>query len=245
MHTLLNKAFGHRGYLKFAVITRSRTGSNLLVNALRTHPNLKVFGELFRGGAPAATKEAVLRSAAGYFDEHVFTSQPRSVRAVGFKIFYQHPVWDPSGAVWKCMRDTPDLHVIHLRRHNLLRVLVSRQIAKRSDVWKETGTTPAPGDKRVTLTPEQCTAFFEESEAAAERTDSGFSAHPLLQLSYEEMISDWSGQMTRVQEFLGVPPLDLAQTTTRQNPEPLSALITDFDALRTALADTRYAAFFA
>ena len=42
-----NKTFGNYDYGKYVIITRARTGSNLLVALLSSHPNIHSHGELF------------------------------------------------------------------------------------------------------------------------------------------------------------------------------------------------------
>lgn len=239
---MIDRLFKGKNYTKFVVVARPRTGSNMLLNSLRTHPNVQVFGEILRGGADTATKEAVKRSAKNYFEENIFKRYAESIRAVGFKIFYQHPVWDQTGTVWPCLQAMRDLRVVHLKRQNLLRILVSAKIARKTDIWKQSGAEQET-DKRITLTAEECMEFFQKAVNQEKETDERFAGHPVLQLTYEDLTSQYHLQMKLVQEFLGVKPLQLPQKTIKQNPEPLSELVVNYEELKQALSGTQWEAF--
>ena len=226
------------------MLTKSRTGSNLLVNSLQSHPGMKVFGEIFRGGADDAVKAAVLNSAEDYLQSQIFRHYGRKIKAVGFKIFYKHPVYDHSGNVWKCLQGMDDLKVIHLRRENILKALVSMKIAKKTDIWKESNGSWDKLDKQVELTADECSDYFDQTRRWEEEANDRFAGHPLLELTYEELTSNYQMQMQTVQEFLGVEPVEMQPTTTKQNPEALSELIVNYAELKTHFSGTEWGLFF-
>ena len=110
-HKLLS-AVGNNQYRRFIVLSRSRTGSNLLISLLNSHPHIyterEIFGKL---------------------------SGRNYVKAKGFKIFYYHPLDDDSCSIWDELQSLDDLYVIHLKRRNILRTLLSRKTAGIQDVW--------------------------------------------------------------------------------------------------------------
>lgn len=99
--------------IKFIVLTRSRTGSNLLVSMLNSHPDVRCGGEELRSLNGRQVSEAIE------------TSFPirQALKASGFKIFYYHPLDDSSGAVWDTLSAMRELRVLHLMRRNILRTL--------------------------------------------------------------------------------------------------------------------------
>jgi hypothetical protein len=111
---MFSRLLKSKNYTRFIVLTKPRTGSNMLVNSLQMHPNMKVYGELFRGGVDDKVKERILTSVDDYFDSRIFKKYDRSIKAVGFKIFYHHPVYDHDGKVWSYLQDCDGLRVIHL-----------------------------------------------------------------------------------------------------------------------------------
>jgi LPS sulfotransferase NodH len=204
-----------------------------------------VYGEIFRGGVDESVKTAVRKSASDYLDKNIFTNYPSPIKAVGFKIFYQHPVWDPSGNVWQYLREMEDLRVIHLRRRNLLKSFVSWKIAQKTDVWKQANNASLELDKRVAISPQECVAFFEQTLQQEKIADERFSGKPLLQTTYESLTSQFSEQMELIQEFLDIDPRPIAMKTAKQNPESLSELIINYDELSHAFSGTRWEAYLA
>jgi len=237
--------FKRNKYTRFIVVSRQRSGSNLMVNALQSHPQFKVYGELFRGGADESVKTAVRKSASDYLDKNIFNNYPSAIKAVGFKIFYQHPVWDQSGSVWRYLQEVEDIRVIHLRRRNLLKAFVSWKIAQKTDVWKQANDSSVELDKRVVISPEECVAFFEKTLEQEKIADERFSGKPLLQTTYETLTSQFNEQMDLIQKFLNVDSLPLSMKTVKQNPESLSDLILNYDELSHAFSGTRWEAYLA
>lgn len=232
--------FRRKDYTRFIVLTKQRTGSNLLINSLRSHPRMTVFGELFRGGIDESIKTLVRQSAADYLDDRVFNKQPPDIQAVGFKIFYHHPAWDTSGAVWDYLQGQEGLRVIHLKRENALRSLVSKRIAQKTDVWKQSGQEGEPTDKTITLTPEECFEYFETTIRHEQEGDARFAGKPVMQMTYERLTSNYDEEIVRIQEFLQVDPMPLPIKTSKQNPETLQDLIANYGEVEAALRGTAW-----
>jgi LPS sulfotransferase NodH len=164
---------------------------------------------------------------------------------VGFKIFYQHPVWDPSGKVWQHLSEMEDLRVVHLRRRNLLKAYVSWKIAQKTDVWKQANDSSVELDKRVTISPEECVTFFEQTLQQEKIADERFSGKPVLQTTYESLTDQFGEQMDLIQKFLNVDPLPISMKTAKQNPESLSELVVNYDELSHAFSGTRWGEYLA
>lgn len=226
------------------MLTKSRTGSNFLVNSLQSHPNIKVFGELFRGGVDDAVKTSILNSVEDYFQDHIFNRYGREIKAVGFKIFYKHPVYDHTGKVWQYLLSMEDLKVIHLRRENILKALVSMKIAKKTDIWKESNESKDIISKRIELTVDECRDYFNQTRKWEEGANEKFAGNSMLELTYEELTSDYQEKMRSIQEFLGVEPIELQPKTAKQNPETLSELIVNYEELKRYFSGTEWEVFF-
>lgn len=210
----------------------------MLLSMLNSHPQVLARGEVFARTRPEVLHATVVRT----FDARV----PRSVTAVGCKVFYYHPLGDRTGALWRELDGLKDLHVVHLRRHNVVRTVVSRAIAAQRDEWLQTSpTTPVPAElKQVTMTAgalRDAVARIQrlESEAAAR-----FSSNPFLEVTYEDLVGSSTAEFRRITDFLKVAPADPIGRTLRQNPEPLSVLVENYDDLKAALRDTPSGAYF-
>ena len=138
---------GQRGYVPFIILGLGRSGSNLIVSLLRSHPHVRCFGELLtfdskfvdfsvEGYDSNSAEDLRLRDTdvIGFFQRRIYGEHPAWVRAVGFKPMYQHlPFFPPELTDWFAAQ--PDLRVIHSKRRNLLRFFVSLQIANNSGQW--------------------------------------------------------------------------------------------------------------
>lgn len=223
---------GREDYTRFAVVTRSRTGSNLLTSILDAHPKIRMDGEILRRVEGRAVDRVVAR---------LFRPHPRTIDAVGFKYFYYHPVdGDPSTA-WDEI-DRCGCRVLHLRRENLLRTEISRLIANKVGVWsRRRGKEDPLESRRVTVQPAAVVRALEKTRswerAARERWEGG----NYIELSYEELTSHPGPTLRRIHTFLGVPDHPADSSLKRQNPEPIHRLVANYDELCAALEKTEWA----
>lgn len=221
---------GQRYYQRFAVLARSRTGSNLLVSLLDSHPAVVAHYEVFRTLGERSCNQIFNR---------VFCRYPPGIKAVGFKIFYYHPNDDDSGEIWRLLRADPALKILHLKRRNVLRTIVSRSIAASTEAWVQTGKDPT-FDRRVDLCPEQVRKDLELTRRWETEYEEMFrtNGNPVLTLSYEELAEDMSSVFTQVCKFLAIPPQVPTTRFQRQNPEGLHELIRNYSEVRESLAGT-------
>lgn len=234
-HRLLG-VFGHRDFVPFVVLTRSRTGSNLLLSFLNSHPNVFCEGEIFArmNGADPVRR---LRK--------TFRKQPRHIHAKGFKIFYYHPLDMEAAEFWAELERRTEIRIIHLTRDNILRTLVSRKIAEIRGSWTGTRFDPSdPQGKSIAMTKEELTDGFKSTREWEQAATARFAAHPLLRMSYESIVrapQDSYGSMCR---FLDVSPGRPRTNLSQQNPESLRDLISNYDALKAHFVGSDWAPYF-
>lgn len=228
--------FGHQNYVHFIILTRSRTGSNLLLSFLNAHPEIFTEGEIFarlNGGNPLTR----LKSA--------FGKQPRHIRAKGFKIFYYHPLDGKAEELWNELTARENIRVIHLTRQNILRTLLSRKIAGIQDTWTGTRFDAVNTEsKRVQFTVQELQEGFSQTRAWESAAAARFGSHPVLHVSYEELITDPRETLASLFAFLKVCNEEPRTSLRRQNPENLQALILNYDKLKKAFEATPWEAFF-
>jgi LPS sulfotransferase NodH len=238
MRFIVASAAGHKDYVRFIVYAHARTGSNMLLSMLNSHPLVLARGEVFARVDPGDLHASVERT----FDRRL----PRAIRAAGCKVFYYHPLGDRSGALWRELDAVTNLHVIHLRRRNVLRTVVSREIADRQNDWLQTRAQQAvPAElKRVSMTAEQVRAAVERVQRLEEEAASRFVTAPLIDVYYEDLVADGTEEFGRITRFLRVPFYAPKTGTFRQNPEPLSGLLDNYEELRSAFEGTPFSGFF-
>lgn len=135
-------------YVRFVLLSGARTGSTVFAYALNSHPQARCFGELFNytvkgaidylveGYDKANPDDMALRESdpPEFLRRRIFGSHDAEVRAVGLKYHYLHFLGYP-GALDSLVA-TPDVRVLHLKRRNLLRMLVSLKMAYETGTWK-------------------------------------------------------------------------------------------------------------
>lgn len=250
---------GCTDYTHFIILGRSRTGTNLLWGLLDSHPNALVFQELFRNpihqaGGPTGGRgrrklrdlvqwHLMQRDPVHFLESRIFMGQPQQIDAVGFKIFYYHArssAWQP---VWGYLVGRHDLHVIHVKRANILRTHLSRKRAILTRNWVDMEGRPSAAPP-LTLDYEECLHDFEQTRRWEQEHDALFANHPLLEVIYEDLAANPPQTMNRVQTFLGLPNLALAPKTHRQSREYLTDAIANYVELRSRFAGSSWSHFF-
>lgn len=230
-------SFGHSDFQRFIVLSRSRTGSNMLISFLNSHPNVHTEVGIFGNLNGRSYKDILAK---------VFGKQPYYIKSKGFKIFYYHPQDDDSGDLWDSLVNMDGLCVIHLKRRNILRVLISRKIAGYEDVWESTSTKglDARRNKAVTFTVDELEEGFKQTRDWENGGDEKFREHPLLSIYYESLVNDPEGAFSKITDFLGVRYVPPETKLRRQNPERLRNIVINYDELKLAFTGTEWQTFF-
>ncbi len=275
---------GHTDYRRFVVLCTIRTGSTMLGAYLGSHPNVRMFFEVFHrypasvpfdvaGYGARANDPAVVADRntdpAGFLDRHVFTRQPSSVQAVGFKLLYTQarkgPQWwdepqfdrwwehldrseEPDWAaarsdLWATLAADPGLAVIHLTRENPLAGMVSAELAKQTGRWG-IGATGGAGretaQSTVRLDPDHCLEDLDAGLRQQREAEALFAGHPLTRVTYEQLVDAPEATLARLQDVLGVPPTELETRTKKQNRRPLREVIENDADIEAALRGTEW-----
>lgn len=272
-------------YRRFVILSSPRTGSHMLAQALNSSPVIVCFREVFNAALEyvdfsvdgydnfsAADRALRERDPVGFLQTRIFGPQPDGIQAVGFKFLHNHG-WKLSSVADALVADR-DLHVLHLRRRNLLRMYVSLKFAEATDVWLQDPASrlararllsavrhpiqaarrlqrmlfrprqTAGATPRLRVSPDECYEFMVQSALRYQHFDRLYEGHPMLAIEYENLVEDRERAFADAQSFLGVEPQPLTVTTQQQRPEPLRELIENYDELQEALKDTPFAPFF-
>ncbi len=231
------RVVGGREFRPFIVLSRSRTGSNLLVTYLNSHPNIYCKGEMF-GRLNGRNYKSVLR---------VFLSkQPFYVRAAGFKLFYYHPMDVEGCPIFDDLERMKELRVIHLKRRNVLRTITSWKIAQsqniRIQIRPDSGI---PAEKKaIHFDVEELKSWFVKTKAWEDDADDRFHNHSMETIYFEDLVKNPGREFRRVAELLGVRFVPPRTGLHRQNPENVEDLITNYGELKLAFRSTRWSSYF-
>ncbi len=244
---------GHTRYTRFIIGGMGRTGSNFLSSSLRSHSRVIAYGELFNNAhherigwaypGPRSTPGLVeLRERAPleFIDEVVFRKAPRRIGAVGFKLFYYHAREEHWACVWPHLKEM-DVKVVHLKRRDLLALLLSMTKALESREWSTTKEKQGK-EGSISLAYEDCLKGFETVQRWQKEFDAFFPEH--LEIHYEDILDDYHGQMRRVQEYLGVEYQPTHSPLKKQSVLPLHQAIANYGELRERFSDGPWAYLF-
>jgi LPS sulfotransferase NodH len=228
------RLFGHQVDQRLAIVGNARTGSNYLLDGLKTSPAIRMYHEIFASHNREIGKD---------FDRTlsiIYQYESRSTRLVGFKVFYNHLTAEE----WKKLVAHDDLKVIHLTRQNRLRTIISLEIAFKTGQWTKARKSGAQKEKRVTLDPRKLLKRLDEIEEGETVTRARFCDRQVLEVVYEELVKSPHEVFGSVSAYLGVDGIDPDKIRLkRQNPESLAQLIINYDEVRSALENTRFAAY--
>ena len=228
------RLFGHQVDQRFAIVGNARTGSNFLLDGLKTSPAIRMYHEIFASHNREIGKD---------FDRilsTIYQHESRSTRVVGFKVFYNHLTAEE----WNKLAAQEDLKVIHLTRKNRLRTVISLEIAFKTGQWTKARKSGGPKEKRVTLDPLKLWKRLEEIEEGETTTRARFCDRQMLEIVYEELVRSPHQAFEAISAYLGVEGVDPGKIRLkRQNPERLAHLIVNYDEVRSALENTRFAEY--
>lgn len=258
---------GRQDYQKFIILTRSRSGSNLLCSLLNSSAQISVSGELFQNRrdiiqwmhwVPPHCRSQVAKdlretSPTEFLNKIVFRKFPQRIKAVGFKIFYYHAHEGNESEVWDYLRDIPNLKIIHLKRRNLLKVHLSKALAERDKVYVKSKnkkfnsssvTTEKSQFKPIYLDFNDCLEDFQTTQKSQKQYEEFFSRKEILEIIYEDFLKDYATQIERIQGFLGASPELLIASTEKQGKQPLSSSIENFYDLKEQFSNTPWSTYF-
>ena len=218
---------------RFLLLSEPRTGSTLLIRELdQRWPEIRVGYEPLN---PVNRGESCFEDIA-----RSFYGQDAGEPIVGYKVFGPHVTQQQLTT----LIELEGTRVMILRRRNHLRRHVSEQIALRTRQWRaDTLKGPVeqiPLDRRaISVDTTELQRRMQVSRENFEEFERLSAGRPRIELWYEDLIDDLDGELRRVAAFLGAgePAHEHPPSLHRQNPEPLRALIINFDEVDAFLRD--------
>lgn len=215
-------------YDKFVVITRSRTGSNLLISLLDSHEDIIAYGEKF---------QRLGKNNSSQIYNTIFPIESNKI--IGFKIFYYHPLDSDDKSILGQLKNDRSFKIIHLLRNNLLRVHISRLIAEKTDIWSSR-CEKSIDSKMVHIDIKKLLGDFANTKNQILRTQRIFENHNFFEVTYESLINEREDTISNLLNFLEVPKAKLKSPYKKQNPEKLQNLVSNYDELYNSLINTEY-----
>lgn len=234
---------------KFVILSSGRSGSNLLASFMKSHPKIfqhgEIFGE-FQLEYPSVRRRINRAGLGTYLDQRL--SRMTTEEAAGVKILYGNlePRYGEirgipgTDALMDHMLADPAIRIVHLRREDKLAMLISMRLANELSQW----VSGSYGDTTVILPVDWVREQFAWLEGWEARIASHFPEDRLLDMSYEGLVADTSGEMARLVEFLELKAAPVSSRMSRQNKRSKAEVVENYAELCEAFAGTPYAPMF-
>jgi hypothetical protein len=244
------KQRSNSGRTRAVILTTQRTGSTFLVECLDSHPQVECASEILIGAADRPSPEyrgrfkrvakiaRLVRSGAwrpGHRMERFYAEGAAPVRV--FKVMYNQ-LANPFAS--RYLQQNEDIRVLHLRRHNLLKVHVSKLLMpKRAKVQAFEPVSAV----QIYVDPAEAIASMRAARALYSRYDQFFARHSRLPLAYEDLID---GNQLRAEtaaqvcDFLGIERHAMSSRLVKLNPESLREMVTNYDELADAVRRSEF-----
>jgi len=250
--------------IRFIILSAPRTGSTFLRGLLGSHPDVFVGGEVFN---PRLTKDGIihwfeidappdertkinldknlneLRQAdpGRFLEELTDTTHGWGFPVVGFTCHYKVP--EPGDPAGQYIINDNAIRIIHLKRRNLLRRLVSWERAVAADRWHWLRGDDSPKLPAITLSMDKIVESIMEMEAKEKEYDECFKQHSVLEIFYEDLAKDPQAVGIRALDFLGLKSdRKLDARTEKTGVDSLRTAIENYDELKSS--SLRWASFF-
>lgn len=220
---------------KFVLVGLGRCGSNLLKFALKQNPQINMVGEYFnKHSYPESLEQDGKSRAESFFNE----DHHQGAVVTGFKLFIHHGRKDGVKTVWKYLQEEKDIRVIHLSRRNIFKRILSLEVANVRGQWLKDKL--GANDIYITHPAEWWQAKIEQDVKKEQRLTRIFKEHDRLHIFYEDLVSDWEPMTLNIQEFLGVKPVLLEKSISKQEQMPPSQRCPNYGELQSYFHGSAY-----
>jgi LPS sulfotransferase NodH len=234
---------------QFIIVSNGRSGSNLLLGLLSSHPRVKHCGEYYTDNR-MKQEDFTGRDLLTEFHEEL--SRKSFERAVGAKFLYYQ-----LEAAYADKFDVPalkqvqdfvltntDLKIIHLTRRNLLRTVISMLVAAKTGVYVAHDQKELPKNASIEIDTADCIQRMKRIQEYEQQVREWFSKHSVHEMVYENLADQQDIETDQVLKFLGVDTMPLQGRLVRQS-KSLKDSVANYDELVTALSGTEFASFLA
>lgn len=244
-----------QNYTKFIILGTERTGSNFLRGILNSHSRIIAFGEIFRrfneigwdlDFYPKSKKllKLLQKDPVRFLDSKLFGLYPKSMQAVGFKIFYSHAHENEWKSVWDYLKSLEGLKVIHLKRRNILRTLYSLKKAELTGKWIFDSPDERADKNVFPIDYNECLSFFQKIRTLENEYDDFFRHKDMLIINYEDLSQNYEQEIAKIEKLLGVSKENIFPVTYKQNKLPLSKAVENYAELKDRFKNTEWEQFF-
>lgn len=176
--------------MKFIILTRCRTGSNLLVRSLNQHPDISCEGEILKQ------------------DD---IQDPFTGRTLwrGFKLFYCHWKYPE---IRESLHNDRDLYLIHLTRRDIFSAILSRHLACKTGAWLKKDY----GETKIKLKPDELRRCITKSKQHIREGTRSFKTERIHTLDYEDLSRNLQRACDGIFEFFNLDSQEIETPLKKQ-----------------------------
>ena len=217
----------------FVVFGQGRSGSNLLVHLLRSHPQIQCDGEIL---GRKRWRRGIKKLPYGFLRQfpvpYICWKASRSTRDVyGFKLFIHHiPAVDRTIHA----AHARDWQIVHIQRRSLFDQAVSKVVATVTSHWDGFDQVKEPDTVFVTIPPERLLAMIQRYVKNRRTILQVLKDVPHILVTYEDDLLDEAARNRicgAIFQALGVKQRPVSTTRQRSWNRPYSELIVNYDEL--------------
>jgi hypothetical protein len=242
----------------FIIHAQARSGTHMLSTALNRHPNISTYGEVLnrynvtgRQIPEKTPEEATLRW---------LLSRRRNDPYVGVcihmnyampkKYLYDYGEFlakniDSRKNIWEALANWPNLKVITLYRQDHVAQFVSYVRARRTKQWS-VGPSLRPGEKEVAPHPFAIDVphLLRYIKYKVQLEGIALRRFPnAYVVTYEDLCEDFTNQIKRIEQYLGVALKKVNPNTIMVRQMPLWEEVANYNEIAEALANTPYSKY--
>ena len=233
---------GTKEFIPFVILSRARSGSNLLRAYLNSVDGVRVEAEILNWKRGRDVTNVVHKA---------YGKQPKNIKAKGFKLFYYHPNDGVSETVWDELTTYENIIIFDLVRENLLDIVVSRELAELTDQWivGNDVTGRKIGGPKLKLDPSRVESLFKSMEAERKSCLEYLSARAIeiRYISYTQLVSDPVDVVTSLLTELELPQkfcVSDRRSPRKQNNRPISDIVVNYEEVREYFVGSDWEVFF-
>lgn len=215
----------------FIIISHPRVGSELLIQALKQHPDIKVSSEIFnteRYQGNINLNKKILQyyknlNTERFIEDDNFLNYFNQISQEidGFKLVFEQI--DRKSIVLKNLKNKENLKIIFLKR-NIIDSAISWHLAKKSGIWQNEYC-----DDKNYIDINFLEDFFFKSLSDFYYYYDYFDKNEKIIIEYDDLINDWDNSIYNIEEFLDLNKFKLKKLYKKRTNCDLNKIITNYD----------------
>lgn len=221
---------------KFVIFAQARTGSTLLGDLLRSHPEIYCDGELFPDGTLLFPYRYIIGRAA---------KRKQQIYGYQLKIDQFELIQRIDAPTFLSKLHQEGWKILYLQRTNILRQAISELVARSRNKWEDRSKNPLKNQK-IKIDNQQLLRLLEWRENMLQQERQALAGVSYLPLTYEnDLLNSDKHQQTlnKVFNYLGVASAPVQTRFQRTTSDQISDFIENYHEIADLIAQTDYDRF--